>query len=112
MDAVVKPLTAVVPIVSKPGVDIAPDQLIELTPEVLGWKFATVETPQLTDQIARALKFQAALEKWIKAAKVAYQTKVKLPPNKMEPTVTTGESFVCTLSMEERVDIDRELVKK
>ena len=111
MDAVVKPLTAVIPIVSKPGVDVAPDQLIELTPEVLGWKFASVDTETLTDQIARANRFMGALEKWVKAAKVAYLTRLPVPLRGL-PVVTQGKEFMSVYSAMERADIDREAVKK
>ena len=111
MDAPVKKLTAVVPLVTKPGSEIPIDQEIHLTPEVLGWKFASVETSQLTDQIARAIKFHAALEKWVKAAKVAYSTRLSVPLQGL-PVVTRGTEFMSVYSAMERADIDREAVKK
>ena len=108
----VLPLT--VPVIIKPGIDpeeFAKQYYPELTADVLGWMFAKVPTDQFVDSIARAKKFHAVLEKWIKSANEAMKAKVDLPSIVNESTTTRGTLYMAVTTLRERVDIDRDKVK-
>ena len=55
-----------VPIVLKPGA-VPPAGLV-LEPMFLDFKFAQMELTSFVDAVARARRYQAALDKWLKAA--------------------------------------------
>ena len=106
--------TLEVPVVTVPGQEEIAKENLSITrfdPRLLSWRFASMNLENLTDDIAKTMRFVAALEKWTKAAKEAYSRRLREPEDKLTPTIQKGLEFQAIYSKRERTDIDRDRIK-
>lgn len=97
--------------VVKPGLRA---EAVEAQPEVmvLDFMFATKGDSDLVEQCGRVDRQLKALEKWFEAAKDVLKSRLPVPDTIGTNTETFGENWKAVYSRENRIDIDRESVKR